>query len=1280
MGEDHLTMNKHESSDGAMDLRILLQALTAYRKGDFTVRLPAEWTGVAGRVADAFNATLEVSEQVTRQLEHVSRGMGVEGRLSARASAGGAEGAWAGQIAAANALAEELMRQVSELGRVIGAVAAGDLTQTMSLEIDGRPLRGDALQTARGVNAMVGQLGHFADEVRRVTHEVGTEGKLGVQARVTGFFGAWKDLIDNVNMMAGNLTAQVRTIAEVTTAVAIGDLSSKITVDARGEILYLKETINAMVDRLGLFAAEVTRVAREVGTEGKLGGQANVPGAAGTWKDLIDNVNQFAANVTDQVHAIAEVSTAVTKGDLTRSIRVEARGEVAALGNNVNEMIRNLRETTQKNTEQDWLKTNLAKFTRMMHGQHDLAAVCQLILSELAPVVSAQHGVLYVVESASSPEPGLKLVAAYASTHGRRPGRKIQPGEGLVGQCALEKKKILLTSVPAGYIEIRSGLGQAAPLNIVLLPILFEGQLRAVVELASFELFSPIHQAFLDQLTESIGIVMNTLDANMRTEELLGQSVNLARQLQSQQEELQQANEELQEKARLLSIQNQEVERKNAEIERARSELEEKAGQLALSSRYKSEFLSNMSHELRTPLTSLLLLSQQLAENSEGNLRPQQVEYARAVHASGSELLSLINDILDLAKIESGTVTVQPGEVLFADLALYCERTFRQIARSKGLEFTIGLGPSLPRAIHTDGQRLRQVLKNLLSNALKFTEKGRVVLRIAVAAGGWSKDHEVLNRASAVVSFEVRDAGIGIAAEKHRSIFEAFQQADGTTSRKFGGTGLGLSISREVSRLLHAEIRLSSEPGLGSTFTLYLPLTCQGLELPESDPAASHRGTTAAVLPAAFGAARAPKPARAAAPSAFAPSEGAADDRDQIGPEDRVLMIVEDDLGLARILLDQARKKGFKGLLATDGGSALSLAVDQRLDAVTLDIGLPDMNGWVVLDWLKHNPDTRHIPVHVISIAEDRNRATRWGAVRFLQKPFNRRDLDGVFASIQGFLDRPRRSLLVVESDPSRGRKILELLDGDGIQTAAVESGQSALSRIGVEAFDCLVVSPDLPDMSALALIAQLRRQPALQSMPIIVFANTELEPEQKTALLPLAHVSLVEGPRSDQVLVEKVTLFLHQMEARLPKAQQRALANLRQSEPRLAGRRVLVVDDDVRNIFALTATLERHGVNVLSAENGVQALRWLGENASIEAVLMDIMMPEMDGYEAIRAIRQNPRWRDLPVIAVSAKAMKGDREKCIEAGASDYLAKPVDPQLLVSQLRVWLDDAARTW
>ena len=687
-------------------------------------------------------------------------------------------------------------------------------------------MKGEILELKNTINTMVDQLNGFASEVTRVAREVGTEGLLGGQAQVPGVAGTWKDLTDTVNVMAANLTEQVRGIVKVVTAVANGELKQSLTVKSKGEVAALAETINNMTDTLATFADQVTTVAREVGVEGRLGGQANVPGAAGTWKDLTGNVNLLAANLTTQVRAIAEVATAVTKGDLTRSIQVQARGEVAELKDNINTMIDNLRLTTDRNTEQDWLKTNLAKFTNMLQGQRDLTTVGRLLLSELTPLVNAHQGVIYQMHGEEEHK-GLKLLGTYADDGANGHAHALRLGEGLIGQCALDKRRMLIAT-PTEATPISSALLKVPPRNLFVLPVLFENHVKAVIELASIHEFTALQTMFLEQLTTSIGIVLNSIEATMQTEGLLKQSQQLAAELQTQQKELQQTNEQLEQKAQQLAERNVEVERKNQEIEQARRALEEKATELALTSKYKSEFLANMSHELRTPLNSILILGQQLTDNPEGNLSAKQVEFARTIHGAGTDLLNLISDILDLSKIESGTVTVDAEEVFFANLVDMVARPFRHEAETRQLSFEVHVDPNLGRSITTDSKRLQQVLKNLLSNAFKFTAQGGVRLNVALAPGRWSSDHPILSQAPAVVSFEVTDTGIGIPLEKQKIIFEAFQQADSSTSRKYGGTGLGLAISRELATLLGGEIHLHSAPNSGSTFTLYLPIKYVG--------------------------------------------------------------------------------------------------------------------------------------------------------------------------------------------------------------------------------------------------------------------------------------------------------------------------------------------------------------------------------------------------------------------------------------------------------------------
>jgi CheY-like chemotaxis protein/signal transduction histidine kinase/HAMP domain-containing protein len=1238
-------------------VRNIAAVTTAVANGDLSKKITVDVKGEILELKNTINVMVDQLNSFASEVTRVAREVGTEGKLGGQANVSGVAGTWKDLTDNVNFMASNLTGQVRNIADVTTAVANGDLSKKITVDV-----KGEILELKNTINVMVDQLSSFASEVTRVAREVGTEGKLGGQAYVPGVGGTWKDLTDNVNFMASNLTGQVRNIAAVTTAVARGDLSKKITVDVKGEILELKDTINVMVDQLSSFASEVTRVAREVGTEGKLGGQANVSGVAGTWKDLTENVNQLAANLTNQVRAIAEVATAVTRGDLSRSIQVEARGEVSYLKDNINEMIRNLKETTQKNAQQDWLKTNLARFTRLLQGQRDLQAVTKLILSELAPLVSAHHGVFYMMDAGDS-DARLRMIASYGYRSSRKLPTSFLPGEGLVGQCALEKVRIWLTDVPRDYIVVSSGLGAAPPNNIVVLPILFEQQVKAVIEIASLDRFTETHLSFLDQLMESIGVVLNTIEANSRTESLLTQSQSLA-------QELQQTNQELAEKARLLSEQNIEVERKNREVEQAKLALEEKATQLALSSKYKSEFLANMSHELRTPLNSLLILAQQLGDNPDGNLSGKQVEFAKTIHGSGSDLLTLINDILDLSKIESGTVTLDVSEYRFQNLRNYVDRTFRHMAEAKHLGFYVELRDNLPTAMMTDTTRLQQVLKNLLSNAFKFTTHGQVSLVISLVTSGFTSDHANLLHADAVLSFAVSDTGVGIASDKLQLIFEAFQQADGSTARKYGGTGLGLSISRELARLLGGEIRVESVVGSGSTFTLFLPYNRAGFINYDTVRAPQVR------LPA-------PTPQVVYTPPVHAENiieldneldeYSGSDDRGLVAPGDPSVLIIEDDERFSQIVLGFAREKNFKGIVTMQGDSALSLARDYLPSAIFLDLDLPDIDGFTVLDRLKRDPSTRHIPVHVMSSLRERERALRLGAISYLNKPISKESLQEEFSRIQKFLLGGKRSLLVVDDEAAQRDSIIALIGNVDIHIVAVDTGQAALEVLHEQHFDCMVLDLTLPDISGFDLLDIIGKDEALRDLPIVINTAKDLNRKEVAKLKRYAKTIVVKDARSPERLLDETALFLHRSQASLPEAQRRMLEEIHAAEGGLAGRKVLIVDDDLRNIFALSSLLERQQMQVLFAENGRDGIEVLERDPTIEIVLMDIMMPEMDGYDTMRAIRRIPKFKSLPIITLTAKAMKGDRDKCIAAGASDYITKPVDVAQLLSLMRVWL-------
>ncbi|MET9009984.1 HAMP domain-containing protein [Streptomyces olivaceoviridis] len=1123
-------------------VRNVAQVATAVAQGDLSQKITVDARGEILELKNTINTMVDQLSAFADEVTRVAREVGTEGRLGGQAQVRGVAGTWKDLTDNVNVMASNLTGQVRSIAQVATAVAKGDLSQKITVEA-----KGEVAALADVINTMVDTLSAFADEVTRVAREVGTEGRLGGQAHVPHVAGTWKDLTDNVNSMANNLTGQVRNIALVTTAVAKGDLSKKIDVDARGEILELKTTINTMVDQLSAFADEVTRVAREVGTEGRLGGQAEVEGVSGTWKRLTENVNELAGNLTRQVRAIADVASAVAEGDLTRSITVDASGEVADLKDNINSMVESLRETTRANQEQDWLKTNLARISGLMQGHRDLPVVAELIMDELVPQVSAQYGAFYLAEE-SDAGPELRLVGSYGRPEEDTRPVRIAFGRSLVGQAARSRRTIAVDELPPGYVTISSGLGQVEPTALLLLPIVFEEQVLGVIELAAVTPFTAVQRDFLQQLVDTIGVNVNTIVANARTDELLQESQRLTSELQSRsaelqarQEELQRSNAELEEKASLLAEQNRDIEAKNLQIEQARQELEARAQQLSLASKYKSEFLANMSHELRTPLNSLLILAQLLAQNPSRNLTPKQVEYAGIIHSAGSDLLQLINDILDLSKVEAGKMDVSPERVPLRQLIDYVEATFRPMTSQKSLDFTVTTAPGAPADLLTDDSRLRQILRNLLSNAVKFTEQGGVELRVEPVG-----DDEVpagVVRGGAVVAFRVKDTGIGIPEQQLETIFGAFQQADGTTSRKYGGTGLGLSITREIAHLLGGAVTVDSTPGRGSTFTLYLPV--------------------------------------------------------------------------ARPDFDELLRNG-RSVLKTG-----QEAVDE-----------PD------------GPVQQRPPV-----LARRERPRRLLVVE----------------------ERPRGLLtLVAESvvrDLETGRT-----DGDGtpVDIITAVGAQEAAGALAAEPCHCVVVDLGVPDGESARFLEALRADSALTGVPVLVHGSHRTEPlAEDTAGGSLEYLFSLDELR------ERIALHLSAEEPgevlTLVRGDETQHTAPHLIDEHTRGRTVLVVDDDARNLFALSGILELHGFRVLHAENGRKGIETLLHNPDVELVLMDVMMPEMDGYTATAEIRKMPQYADLPVIAVTAKAMQGDREKSLASGASDYVTKPVDTHDLIACVRRWL-------
>jgi HAMP domain-containing protein/signal transduction histidine kinase/CheY-like chemotaxis protein len=1235
-------------------VRNIAEVTTAVASGNLTRKITVDARGEILELKSTINTMVDQLSAFADEVTRVAREVGTEGRLGGQAAVPGVAGTWRDLTDSVNSMANNLTDQVRSIALVSTAVARGDLSQKISIEA-----RGEVAALAGTINAMVDTLRAFADEVTRVAREVGTEGILGGQAHVRGVAGTWKDLTESVNSMAGNLTSQVRSIALVTTAVANGDLTQKTYVDARGEILELKTTVNRMVDQLSSFADEVTRVAREVGTEGKLGGQAQVADVSGTWRKLTENVNQLAGTLTTQLRAIAEVSTAVTQGDLSQQITVEAQGEVAELKDNLNQMIDNLRETTRANQDQDWLKTNLAQFTGHMQGGRDLLDLSRLIVSELTPLVGASQGSFFLSDEDPQGEVSLRRMASY----GYRPRKGVPSvfalGEGLVGQVALERSPIMLKDVPGDYIRISSGLGEAPPLNIVILPAVFEEQVLGVVELASFNPFSAVQMQFLEQLMESIGVSLNAIIASSRTQELLVESQRLASELQeksgeleSQQKELQQTNAELEDKASLLAAQNRAIEIKNLEIEDARRGLEDRAEQLALSSKYKSEFLANMSHELRTPLNSLLILAKLLADNAEGNLNSRQVEFSRTIHTAGTDLLQLINDILDLSKVEAGKMDVHMADVALSGIVEYVDATFRPLTAEKDLRFTVSMSEDVGRTLYSDQHRLQQVLRNLLSNAVKFTSSGEVKMVIRPAT---EHEHFVapsLAQSDQVIAFSVTDTGIGIPAEQLKVIFEAFQQADGTISRKFGGTGLGLSISRAIAELIGGEIHAESVPGEGSTFTLYVP-----------------RRHDSDLLP------------RSSAPAAET-SEGAAPAGDEepgeVDRSGRVLLAALSDDELLQKVVELGQASGFRSVIGVQPETILVAARQHRPDGILVGLDLRVDSGESLLRALKHNHELRHIPtVGVLGsgAADDAHEARLSGALEVVEEPASSEQIEVALQDLSAYLDRPTRSLLVVTSNVVDETSAVVALFGavTDVVLRVKTSVNEAIAALEGGQYDCVVVDLKLSGGTGFDVIKRMRARKALRDIPVVVSTGDSPSKRDLTRLGQYAQRSVVAYPSSIEQLIDQIALFLHRSDVELPAPESATGEQLQQDDEVFVGKRILIVDDDVRNVFALTSALEQHNIDVVYAGSGEEGIQMLQQDQGINLVLMDVMMPGMDGYTAMREIRKVPAFRSLPVIALTAKAMPGDRENSLSAGASDYVTKPVDIDRLLTLLRLWL-------
>ncbi|TCC90213.1 HAMP domain-containing protein [Pedobacter frigiditerrae] len=1209
-------------------LRNIADVAIAVANGDLSKKITVDVRGEILQLKETINTMVDQLRGFASEVTRVAREVGTDGNLGGQAFVPGVAGTWKDLTDSVNQMSSNLTSQVRNIAEVTKAVASGDLSKTVIIDV-----KGEMMDLKNTINTMVDQLNSFASEVTRVAREVGTEGKLGGQAQVKGVGGTWKDLTDSVNQMASNLTGQIRGIAKVATGIAKGNLKQRLSINALGEVAQLTDTINEMIDTLAVFADQVTTVAREVGVQGRLGGQASVPGASGTWKDLTENVNQLAQNLTTQVRSISEVASAVTKGDLTRTIRVDAKGELEALKDTINQMIANLKGTTLRNHEQDWLKSNLAKFAQMLQGQRDRNAVANKVLSELAELVNARYGAFYILEQLEPlDEPKLKLFAGYAHKTTKKINQEFSLSEGLVGQCAIDKEQIRITNFPNDNLQISSGIGSATPLDLVILPVLFENNVKAVIELASFDTFSDTHIDFLDQLTESIGIVLNNIETNTRTEELLTQSQSLAGELSAQQEELRRANDELHDKGRSL---------------------EEKAEQLTLTSKYKSEFLANMSHELRTPLNSLLILAQQLFENHDGNLTEKQIKYAKTIHSCGDDLIQLINDILDLSKIESGVISADVLPVSFKEIASFVESTFKPISETKNLKFEINIENGLPEMIETDIQRLNQILKNLLSNAFKFTEKGSVKLNIFkqfITADGTLKKNEE------VIAFSIEDTGIGISRNTQGIIFEAFQQAEGSTSRKYGGTGLGLSISKGFAELLGGTITVGSELGKGSVFTLLLPMKYK------EGASVAPEGLVKEIF-------NTNHPRTNLIDVAEHQVE---DDRHHIVAEDKVIIVIEDDIRFTKIVMDKAHDMNLKVVVAIGYFEIFESIQKYNPIAITLDVNMPDSNGWKILKLLKSDISLRHIPVHLISGEDNKAFALKLGAKSFSLKPLSNKTLDDLISGIIAFSEQKLRKVLVIEDNEAELDRITELLKNDGTVIYSSSTAKKGLSMLKDEIFDCIILDYMLPDVKGMELLNKINLLKRPQTT-IIIHSAREFTHDELTQLKRLNHRIITKTPNSNIDLLEAMLTLLHINKNQLNEQKIKLIQKLQTGSDILNAKRVLVVDDDVRNLFALTAAFERSNIDVLTAESGRDAIEILKGSKKIDIVLMDIMMPEMDGYETIQMIRKDPKHKNLPIIAVTAKAMIGDRQKCIASGASDYITKPVKTDQLQSLMKIWL-------
>ncbi|NMH61514.1 HAMP domain-containing protein [Alteromonas ponticola] len=1290
------------ASNLTTQVREIASVTKAVANGDLSQKITEEAKG--GEVLElsiTINRMVDSLQTLSDEVTRVAREVGTEGVLGGQADVPNVAGAWLDLSNNVNTMASNLTAQVREIAGVAASVANGDLSRKISIDA-----RGEIADLRDIINQMVDSLNIFAAEVTRVAREVGTESKLGGQAVVPNVAGTWKDLTDNVNTMASNLTTQVREIASVTTAVANGDLSQKISEEAKeGEVLELSTTINRMVDALNIFADEVTNVAREVGTEGILGGQAEVPNVAGAWKDLTDNVNTMASNLTAQVREIASVSTALARGDFSKKIEVHVRGEVQELKNNINAMVdsfitivkaansiaegdfalemplrsdadqlsialnsmtRNLKRISEENENEAWIKNGQANLNDKMRGELDLHALSKNIITYLTKYLKAQIGALYLTENTKEGEV-LKLTSTYAYTKRKDAVNEFKVGESLVGQAALEKEAIVITNVPEDYVLISSAIGRKEPNSLLVQPCLIGSEVKGIIEIGSFYEFTDNQLELVRVVAENIAIAINSAQDRSKMKLLLEESQRKSEELLDQQQKLRAQSEELQVANEDLEIKTRDLERQKEDIQSSRVEVEQKAKELELVSKYKSEFLANMSHELRTPLNSLLILAKELTKNDKGNLDDEQIKDANIIYDGGNDLLNLINDILDLSKVEAGKLQVHPQTISVQKLLTSMENKFNPIAKNKGLSFNIEIEEGVSKNLYTDDQRLEQIIKNLLSNAFKFTESGEIIL----AAEKVPEDvqfRKITTPHKDVIAFSVADTGIGIVKEKFAQIFEAFQQAEGGTSRQYGGTGLGLTISRELSRLLGGEIHIWSEPNQGSKFTVYIPIDLSKtgaldddteseitIEYPKYDIKESQL-------------------ANSSTPELPSPTKPfVSDDRNDISSKDDSLLIIEDDQNFAEILKREVKSHGYNVLVAREGREGLDLASQFQPKGIFLDIRLPDLDGMRVLDQLKFNLKTRHIPVHIISVEDKSTQALSKGAIGFLSKPASLSSINNVIKKITGIQETTVKTILLVEDNEASIDSLKRILSNSQIKILTAKTGKKAEELLDDTHPDCIILDLNLPDTTGFGLLNKLHSSGAIKDVPIVIYTGQELTKEEVKQLRKYTDSIVIKGVSSPERLLDEVSLFIHSMESKYSDQQRAILSALHDPEKLLANQKVLLVDDDIRNTYALSKVLADAGMQVVLADNGMMALEKLEQEPDVSIILMDVMMPIMDGYEAMRRIREKHEHKELPIIALTAKAMAEDRSKCLSAGANDYLTKPVDVEKLLNIMRVWL-------